>query len=178
MGSSYDYFSTSRPLAFPSETAYYNPFHPKVSGLWLGQRRSIHMAHHLTRQSKRRNRRRRKDTIHSLFIFASNASPLSPSMHAVNATQAVPFIRETSWANQASFQLEIETRSFKIPSVFRRSSTSPFRFLDGPRVIEQWHNFLQTQRVDKAVPFGPLIAFRVKGFLTEVTLAWSFITRT
>ena len=34
---------------------------------------------------------------------------------AVNATQAAPFIRETSRAIQAPFQLEIETRSFEIP---------------------------------------------------------------
>lgn len=49
---------------------------------------------------------------------------------AANATQAAPFIRETSPAIQAPFQLKIETRSFEIPMYvvrfFDPSSTSTF----------------------------------------------------
>lgn len=115
---------------FSLETAYYNPLCPlrllpaKVSAPFLIR---VRRADRSTLLAPRERRNPREKT-HSPLLFSLRTPLHFPLLCGNGGTrvEAAPFIRETSPANQPPFQLEIETRSFEIPLVFRASSTSPF----------------------------------------------------
>ena len=204
---------------FSLETAYYNPLCPlrllpaKVSALFFdsGERRgdrstTLVLAPRERKERKEESEGEREKKRHILrFYFRFERLSTFPfCVHDGTRVEAAPFIRETSPANQPPFQLEIETRSFEIPLLFRGSSTSSFffpRFFFDTnaraRAIERGRNFFPfflfsflffflflrarvlcasiLQRSGSKAFFDRLL--RSKGFLTRVMLTRSFMTR-
>lgn len=123
---------------FSLETAYYNPLYPlrllpaKVSAFfWFERRDDRSTTWFLAPRKKERKKEKEiwgneKRHILRFYFRFEHLSTFPFCVHDGTRVEAAPFIRETSPANQPPFQLEIETRSFEIPLVFRGSSTSSF----------------------------------------------------
>lgn len=121
----------------------------------------VSFRHDSQKRKKQEESRRRRYTETDTYLFYFRFERLSTfpfflwPRERLNATRAAPFIRETSRAIQAPFQLEIETRSFGISMYvvrfFDPSSTSTFSFLRtasrprprSPHANARRRNFLQ-----------------------------------